>query len=459
MNTAKSPSKPVTPSMRPESLERTDPPTSVPGPVVVTCLDVQHFKGVTAVKWEPDGELAVVSGNNGAGKSSVLDAIMSCLTSGARLPEMPIKRGYKKATCCITLGRRVVDGSDPEAAFKIERAWTPSGPSIKITNADGTPIKERPTDWLAMMFGAGGCDPLAFAQAAPAEQRATLMRVTGLDKAAVAFDAERNDALAAQRNAKAAATVHAASLAALPDTPGPDAERSMAGVLASLQEATAKNEANDAARKWLAAKRLQEQSIIADILALEERIATFRKNAEEVKKEIAGHEPTILQMRDIDLEPIRASISTIEADNAKARNRAARNAAKARLDEAEAALVAAARKIEDIDAKRRVAIEEAPMPFPGLAFSDDAVTFDRVPLGQVNTAMQMRIGVALALAEQKPIRVIFTRYGSLLDDAGMKALRDLAVEHGAQVFVERVSNGEDGGLVITDGVAIEGGAA
>lgn len=442
-----------------QTRQNDQPPTVLNDGLVVTMLDIQNFKGVSAVKWAPDGDLAVVSGNNGAGKSSVLDAVMSCLTSGAKLPEMPIKRGHKKATCFITLGRRVVDGSSSEAVYRIERSWTPSGGSIKIENADGAPITERSGDWLARMFGNGGCDPLAFAQAAPAEQRATLLRVTGLNTALGELDARRAAALVARRDATNAVAIHNASLSGLPDRPGPDVECSASDLLKAAGNAAARNAENLRAREWLAGSRASLVAIAKELGELEAKITNLRDRGAAIQKDIDAAAPEIAAMKDEDVAAIQRSITTIEADNAIARHRKARRDAKSRLDEAEAALVAADRVVDDIDAKRRMAIEEAKMPVKGLAFADDSVTFDRIPLAQVNTATQIRVGVALALAEKKPIRVIFTRYGSLLDHAGMVALRDLAAEHGAQVFVERVSSGEEGGIVITDGVSVEGGAA
>lgn len=456
MPVSKSPTRTPTqaPMFKPEA--NGNPPAE--RPLVVTLLNIENFKGINAVRWEPNGTLAVVSGNNGAGKSSLLDGVMACLTSGARLPEQPIRRGYKKATCYITLGRAVVEGASPEAAYHIERSWTPSGGSIKIENADGTPITERAGDWLARMFGVGGCDPLAFAQAAPAAQRETLMRVTGVDVALAELEAQRAAALGAKRDATTAVTLHTTALAGLPDRTGPDVEVSVAELSAKVRSAHEVNGHNKNARNWLAGKQQARAAIAKQLRDLEETMAELRDSGTAIQVEIAANEAEIVAMQDIDVAGIEKAIGTVEADNAAARHRQARKAAQSRLSEAQAALIQAARSVDDIDAKRRLAIEKAAMPVNGLAFADDSVTFGGVPLAQVNTAMQIRIGVAMALTDGKPIRVVFTRYGSLLDDAGMVALRDLAAEHGAQVFVERVSGGDEGGIVITDGVAVEGGA-
>lgn len=427
-----------------------------PGLCVIE-LEIGAFKGVRAVHWKPDPSMPVVSGQNGAGKSSVIDGIMACLTSGKRFSE-PIRRGHTKASCCITLGRRVVDESSPEAAYRITRTWTRSGGKIEVFEMDGTPVKE-PSSWLSKMFNDGGCDPLAFAQAAPREQRDTLMRVTGLDKSLAALDDKRASALKDKQRAETVLQVANVSLASIPVVDGPDAEVSAAELLSQAAEASSTNAKHARARAWLRGKKDEAGSLASDIAICEAKLADLRGKLGAVEKEIAAQTPVVEAMVDADVQAIQERIKTVEADNAKARDRAARRAAEKSKQEASAAFSSASRAVEAIDAERRLAIESAPMPVKGLAFEDDAVTLDKIPLAQVNSARQIQVGVALALAEKKPIRVVFTRYGSLLDQHGMEALRAIAVEHGAQVFVERVSDAGGDGLCIVDGEAVAGGEA
>ena len=51
----------------------------------------------------------------------------------------------------------------------------------------------------------------------------------------------------------------------------------------------------------------------------------------------------------------------------------------------------------------------------------------------------------------RSLRVMLVREGSLLDAESMKTLESIAAEHGAQVWVECVTNGEAVGVVIEDG--------
>jgi len=65
---------------------------------------------------------------------------------------------------------------------------------------------------------------------------------------------------------------------------------------------------------------------------------------------------------------------------------------------------------------------------------------DGVPLAQVNTAGQIKVGAAVLAATDRDMRIMWIQAGSLLDDASLAEIRALADEHGLQVFIERVGS-------------------
>ncbi|MDE2470486.1 MAG: AAA family ATPase, partial [Bradyrhizobium sp.] len=60
-------------------------------------LESENIKGLRAVEVEPDGNVVIIGGKNGAGKSSVLDSMWYALGGKDALPSKPIRNGEKKA--------------------------------------------------------------------------------------------------------------------------------------------------------------------------------------------------------------------------------------------------------------------------------------------------------------------------------------------------------------------------
>ena len=80
-------------------------------------LQVENFKRIKAVEIIPQGNTVIISGANGQGKTSILDAIWTAL-GGAKADKAlgtiePIRDGEKKAVISVDLGD-----------IKVTRKWT-----------------------------------------------------------------------------------------------------------------------------------------------------------------------------------------------------------------------------------------------------------------------------------------------------------------------------------------------
>ncbi|HYE85079.1 MAG TPA: hypothetical protein VEA16_01900, partial [Vicinamibacterales bacterium] len=95
-------------------------------------------------------------------------------------------------------------------------------------------------------------------------------------------------------------------------------------------------------------------------------------------------------------------------------------------------------------ARKRSALSAATFPVPGLAFSDDGLTFDGLPFEQASYAQQLRVAVAMGLAVNPKLKVLLIKHGNALDSSSLQLLAQLAEEHGAQVWLERVAESADG---------------
>ena len=72
-------------------------------------------------------------------------------------------------------------------------------------------------------------------------------------------------------------------------------------------------------------------------------------------------------------------------------------------------------------------------------------------LPEQEAAERLRTSTAIAMAKNPKVRVILIRDGSLLDSDNMAVITDLANAHDFQVWIERVDESGEVGVVIEDG--------
>lgn len=424
-------------------------------------LAAENVKRLRAVEVQPNGDpLVVVGGRNAQGKSSVLDSIMYALGGAGGIPSQPVRRGAKKATVEVDLGD-----------LRITRTMTADGGGgLTVTDKSGAK-QASPQKLLDRLYAAGAFDPMEYTRLDPKAQAERLRVLAGLDTSAI--DAERKAAFDARTDCARDGKALAAQLAAMPEpaADAPTEEVSVAELAAALRAATEARESAMAeharlastmertARNHAAAIARAEDARAAEIAAeLALATARERKTAALVDVEsarTASAEAELAYAKAGGLPSTaaeEAALAGAEEHNRQARQAAERRKLSARVDAARAEHRKLTQQIERCDERRAEAIAACKMPVPGLAISDaGVVTLGGLPLDQASAAEQMRVSVAIGLAQHPQLRVMLVRDGSLLDDESLRLLAEVAAEHDAQVWVERVGAGAECSVVIEDG--------
>jgi DNA repair exonuclease SbcCD ATPase subunit len=421
-------------------------------------LNAENIKKLIAVEIQPNGEVVVIAGRNGAGKSSVLDSIWWALAGTTHIQAEPIRKGQNKARIRLDLGEIIV-----------ERRFTENGSTLSVENAEGARYPS-PQKMLDDLLGELSFDPLAFSRMEPRKQFDELRRVAQLE-----VDLDQLDGLnrgdyakrtEVNREAKSK-RAQAAGITFPPDTPEePVSTDSLVDELQRAGEHNAELEQRKARREATAAKAGQLRAG-AEKYRLE--AAELRKRADNLDVFAARdeEEAAALEQKLKDAGGLPAPIDTValrkRVDDAQVTNRnAEKRQQKARLIVEAEQLEARARELtaamEARDIQKEQAIATAKMPVDGLGFGDGVVTYNGIPLDQASTAEQLRVSLAIAMAANPKIRVIRIQDGSLLDDDSMAAVAAMAKEHDYQVWVERVATDGKVGILIEDGV-IKGAAA
>jgi DNA repair exonuclease SbcCD ATPase subunit len=428
-------------------------------------LRAENVKRLKAVRIQPDGSAVVtISGRNGQGKTSVLDAIaMAIGGKDIQCPD-PVRHGADK-------GRVVVDLDD----MIVTRTFTPEGGgTLKVENREGARYPS-PQAILDKLVGKLTFDPLAFGRMSPKAQAETLRGLVGLDFSAL--DGQRMTAFEQRTDANREVKRLESQVAAIPaQADVPADEVSVANLMDALRIANLRN--HDAAAKRTAAvaadaecQRIQAAASVADkaaaqtIARLERELAQAKEARQQTATEYATHvaaraaaastaKAQAVAVMDVDTTALETQIGEADHINAAIRRQKQRRALCGQLDKAQAEADALTKRIESIDAEKRNKLAAAPFPIEGLSFAEAGVLFNRVPLEQCSSAEQLRISIAIGAAANPTLKVLLVRDGSLLDNQSLKLLEQFAEEHGLQVWLERVDESGKVGVVIEDGQVV-----
>lgn len=397
-------------------------------------LSSTNVKRLKAVHIKPNGELVVIGGNNGNGKTSVLDSIMYALGGKSAVPSMPIRKGQKSAEIELDLGE-----------LKVIRRFTESGSTVKVLSQDGVSFSS-PQKMLDELVGRLSFDPMDFMRMKPAEQSKTLCDLVGIDT--TKLDGQRK-AVYDERTAvnRGVRESEAALKGMSRHEDAPDKETSITEAAEAYNRAVRENAHREANKE--------------NIVDATRRIESLKRQLQEAQQDLeAFKKDESLLGPMVDTEPLRQRMEQAEAINRKVRENAAYRQQESRLNESKSESDKLTARLDEIDQAKAKMIREAQYPIDGLSIDEEGrVLFGGIPFDQCSSAEQTRVSVAMGLAMNPKLRVLLIRDGSLLDENSMAMVADMAQTADAQVWIERVGKGDPLSIIIEDGEVAEGGAS
>lgn len=441
-------------------------------------LKAENFKRLQAVLITPDGALVDVQGRNGQGKTSTLDAIYAALGGQGAIPGKPIRKGQDHGIVQLKLGT----GESVELVVRRTFASREDGgftTSLTVENAEGGSLRS-PQTLLDSLLGALSFDPLAFTRKKPEDQLQDLrMLVPGVDFDAIDAqnrgDYERRTEVNRQIKKVSGQLsgivvpgdprherIDEAALVAELERTGEqktEIERERARRLERIRDVRGTAVAADEARREVvrctdAIEELKEQlehlegrakSEEARAAQLDERAKTAQAELEALPALEAPPDTTELVSR------IQQARLRNEAVDARERAMKERERLAGELKTLEAQAKGFSEAIGQRQVDKAAAVASANLPVEGLAFGDDEVVLNGLPLSQASGAEQLRVSMAVAAALNPKLRIACIRDGNGLDRDGVRMLAEFAAAQGMQVWRECVADDAKVGIVIEDG--------
>jgi len=394
-------------------------------------LESTNYKRIKAVEIapDPDGNLVIVAGKNGQGKSSILDSITAALGGvNAKTTPKPIRDGEDRAEIVLETEDLIVT-----------RRFTASGSTLTVKSTDGA-VYTKGQAKLDDLLGKLSLDPLAFTQLSDRDQLATL-----LDLVEIPFDPDelagkRKDLFDRRTDANRKVKELAARAAEYTDRPAdiPEEEVSVKDLVTAYREGQELNAKIDAAHTAVEQRQAEVDRLTAELA--EAHVELDKATAYAAK----APEP-------VDLEAIEVKVDGAEEINAAIREYRAGEEVRTKLTVAKQEAAELTKAIEEIDAAKADGLAKAVFPIEELGFDESGVTYKGVPFKQASSAEQLRVSLAMAIALNPKLRVIRIADGSLLDADNLALVEAVAKENDFQVWIEMVGDADSRGIVIEDG--------
>lgn len=412
----------------------------------IISLTVENIKKIKAVTIRPSGNVVEITGRNGQGKSTVLDAIWWALKGKDNIQTAPIRNGEKSGKITLELQDYLI-----ERTFRRNELGDDYTTKISVITKDRARMAS-PQAVLDGFTGMLGFDPLSFMRQTPKQQYDTLRGLCKLDVDVEELDRQYKDLFARRTDVNRDVKTCEARLANMIIPAGAPTERvDVAALVDKVEEINAANSA-------IAQRQRMRQALLADNVRRGEEAKKLYARLAEIEKENKSAAEQIGAITDYLLEnkPQDASFYSEKIKQAEQINSIMDLRDNRALEEK--TLRAVQSKADDLTAqmqalqeRKRAAIESAHLPVSGLEFGDGELLLNEVPLEQLSAAEQLKLSMDIAMAENPKLRVILLKDASLLDPQSTDYVRRRAVQEGYQVWEERVSSEGSVGFVIEDG--------
>lgn len=419
----------------------------------ITRIQLENFGGVKTLDVRP-GLLTVLKGENGAGKTTVLEAVRAALAN------------HKERVVIVndeaSMGRLLFELSNGMSGTRTVTNDGRSAGALKLRQNDRT--IRKPEGVLAAMVGGGfGLNPVAFLGLSDARQREEILKVTKIDlpydeairlsagrpAVGVNYDAHPLEVLKAieadlydyRRDVNRDAT-HRRNAA----------EKLRESADSEVDTELLRNFDLDAA----IAKMTRAQDSEAAIGKYERRIGELNALMATTTKELerTGYDLDDAKSQRVDIAPVRADIELFKNQQNDWRKLQQANDEDQLAETAEEQAAGLTALIEETRGKPAELLRDAHLPVRGLAIAaDGSITVNGLPITDLSAGeklAQVAVPVALATLPQGDdgMQVVLVDGLETLDPANRRRMLTQLADAGVQVLAAEVGEGEL--TIITD---------
>lgn len=404
--------------------------------IKISSLEIENVKRVKAVAFEPtQNGLTILGGNNGQGKTSVLDAIAWALGGNKFAPSEPYREG---STIPPHLRIELSNG------IVVERSGKNS--SLKVIDTQGNKGGQALLDEFVSQFA---LDLPKFMNASGKEKANTLLKIIGVGDKLYELETEE-DKLYNQRRAIGQIKDQKIKFAKeLPDYDNvPNELVSASELIHQQQEILVRNGENEKLRSEKSKLEQKANDLQAEISKLNSELTGVLALLEKSRK-------TVAELHDESTEELEKNILEIDELNRKVR---------ANLDKAKAEEDAKfysnqydelSAKIEGIRRDKYNLLNNAQLPLEGLSIENQELTYKGFCWDNMSSSEQLKVATAIIRKLNPECGFVLLDKLEQMDTSTLSDFASWLETEGLQAIATRVSSGDECSIIIEDGYIIK----
>ena len=407
--------------------------------VKINSLEIENVKRVKAVRLLPSASgLTIIGGDNGEGKTSVLDAIVWALGGNKYRPSQACREGsMTPPKLKITLSNGLI----------VERKGKNS--SLKITDPTGTKVGQS---LLNSFVNELAINLPKFMNSSNKEKAEILLQIIGVGSQLAQLELKENE-LYQERlltgRIMEQKEKYADEQEAYNDVP--DAPVDASDLIKQQSQILARNGENQ--RKRQRAEQIKQQSELemGQIAQLENQLSVLKEKHVQTMNDLIIANSDALDLQDQSTEELENNLRNIEEVNRKVRANLDKDKAHEDAKVYRTQYNALSTKIDDVRKQKTDLLDSANLPLPGLSVDDGELIYNNQKWDNMSGSEQLRVSAAIVRKLKPDCGFILLDKLEQMDMTTLTEFGAWLEQEGLQAIATRVSTGGECAIVIEDG--------